>query len=186
MDIYNDSFIEYLIKRKKDGKDKTIIALLIIAAVLFTFFMLALTFFLMLRTGGSIGSSIGLVVIALGWYGAYLLITTRNVEFEYILTNSEMDIDKVMSKKGRRHMAEWDFKTVDICAAVDDPNHKHEYENTSSHDKVLDLTGDKSRGNVYFVDYTSSENVKMRVLFQPTSKIIETAAKYNRRTVFVK
>ena len=185
MDIYNDSFIEYLIKKKKDSKDYAIITLLALAAVVLTAGILLLTFMLMASGNDKgLGSSIGLVLIALVWYGWYLLKSTRNVEYEYIMTNSAMDIDKVMSKRGRKHLVDWDFKTVDLCARIDDPNHKHEYENTASRDKIYDLTGDKSRGYVYFVDYTSEDNVKTRVLFQPTSKMIETARKYNRRTVF--
>ena len=186
MDMYNDSFIEYLIKKKKDGKDYAIIVLLALGAVVLTLAILALTFVLMASGNDrGLGSSIGLVLIALVWYGWYLLKSMRNVEYEYIMTNSAMDIDKVMSKRGRKHLVEWDFKTIDICARIDDPNHKHEYENTASRDKIYDLTGDKSRGYVYFVDYTSEDGVKTRVLFQPTSKMIETARKYNRRTVFV-
>ena len=186
MDIYNDSFIEYLIKKKKDGKDYAIITLLALAAVVLTAGILLLTFMLMASGNDrGLGSSIGLVLVALVWYAWYLLKSMRNVEYEYIMTNSAMDIDKVMSKKGRKHLVDWDFKTIDLCARIDDPNYKHEYENTASRDKIYDLTGDKSRGYVYFVDYTSEDNVKTRVLFQPTSKMIETARKYNRRTVFV-
>ena len=186
MDMYNDTFIEYLIKKKKDGKDYAIIVLLALAAVVLSLGILALTFMLMF-TGNDrgLGSSIGLVLIALVWYAWYLLKSTRNVEYEYILTNSAMDIDKVMSKKGRKHLVEWDFKEIEICAGIDDANHKYEYENAASRDKIYDLTGDKSRGHVYFVDYTSEGGVKTRVLFQPTSKMIETAAKYNRRNVFI-
>ncbi len=187
MDIYNDTFMEYLIKRKKDGKDYAVIALIVAGALIISLLILALTFFMMLRTsGGGIGSSIGLLAVAAAWYCAYLLLSTRNVEYEYILTNSEMDIDKVMSKKGRKHLAEFDFKNIDICARIDDAEHITEYKNSSSRQKTLDLTGDKSRGNVYFVDYSDENGVKTRVLFQPTSKMINTARKYNMRKVFVK
>ncbi len=186
MDIYNDSFIEYLITKKKDGKDYAILALLTLAAVALSAGILLLTFALMASGNDhGLGSSVGLVVVALVWYAWYLLKSMRNVEYEYIMTNSAMDIDKVMSKRGRKHLVEWDFKEIEICARIDDPNHKYEYENSAPRDKVYDLTGDKSRGYIYFVDYTDENNVKTRVLFQPTSKIIETARKYNRRSVFI-
>ena len=50
--------------------------------------------------------------------------------------------------------------------------------------KTFDVTGDKSRGNVYFVDY-SQDSENYRVLFQPTSKMIESIKRFNPRNVFV-
>lgn len=186
MDIYNDNFMEYLIKKKKGAKDYLIIAALIAAASVFTVAIFMLTLYLMASgKDGGMGSGIGLVIIALAWYAVYLLASTLNVEYEYILTNSAMDIDKVMSKKGRKHLVEWDFKSIEICARIDDVNHKYEYENKQSRDKIYDLTGDSKIGNVYFVDYTDEKSVKTRVLFQPTSKMIETAAKYNRHCIYL-
>ncbi|MBQ7573922.1 MAG: hypothetical protein IJT23_06650 [Clostridia bacterium] len=186
MDIYNDTFMEYLIKRKKDTKDTLLSVLVVLGAIVVSIGIFMLTLFVVFQTHtGDLGFSLGLLVIAAAWYCAYLLMTTMNVEWEYILTNSEMDIDKVMSKKGRKHIVSWDFKNIDICARTDDPEHKYEYENSESRDKIEDLTGDKSRGGVYFVDYTDDKGTKMRVLFQPTLKMINTAKKYNMRKVFV-
>lgn len=184
MDIYNDNFIEYLIKKKRGAKEYAVAALLIFGGVVVSLAMLLLVFYLMAnRMDGGLGSGLGLVVIALAWYAVYLLMAMQNVEFEYILTNSEMDIDKVMSKRGRKHLVEWDFKNIEICAAVEDKNHAHEY--AKQRDKVYDLTGDKKLGSVYFVDYTGDNGAKIRVLFQPTSKMIDTAAKYNRNQIFI-
>ncbi|MCD8391387.1 MAG: hypothetical protein LUD03_06070 [Firmicutes bacterium] len=183
MEFYNDTFMEYLIKKKKETKDWAFVVLLAVAGVVFTALMIAVMFYMVIAGQGSIGTPLGLVIIAFAWYGVYLLVSMRNVEYEYILTNSAMDIDKVMSKKGRKHLVSWDFKEIEICANVDDAEHKYEYNNPPS--KVYDLTGDKSRGGVYFVDYESEDEGRVRVLFQPTSKIIETARKYNMRKIFV-
>lgn len=187
MDIYNDSFMEYLIKKKKSKKDYIIIALVIFAAVLFSILMLGISVWgaIASKTYGT-GMSVGLVIIALGWYGAYLLITMHTgVEYEYILTNSEMDIDKIMSKRGRKHLVSWDFKNIDICACVNDVNYSNEYKSSVSIEKTYDLTGESTTGRNYFVDYTDENGVKTRVLFTPTSKIIEKAKKYNMRKVFI-
>lgn len=185
MDIYNDSFMEYLIKKKKTSKDYILTALIILAGIVFSVVMLGVSFFgaMATKTYGT-GFSIGLVLIVVGWYGVYLLLTMRNVEYEYILTNSEMDIDKIMSKRGRKHLVEWDFKNIEICACVDDVNHVSEYKNSASK-KVYDLTGDSATGKNYFVDYTDEKGVNVRVLFTPTSKMLEKARKFNMRKVFI-
>ena len=76
-----------------------------------------------------------------------------------------------------------DFKEINICANINDNEHNHDYKNVTV-SKTFDVTGDKSRGNVYFVDY-SQDSENYRVLFQPTSKMIESIKRFNPRNVFV-
>lgn len=185
-----DVYMEYMLKKKKDSKDIVIIAVVIALGVLLSIGMLLLIFAtayaLMGSQISSFAFSIGFVLIALIWYGAYLLIGMRNVEYEYILTNSEIDIDRIMSKRGRKRMASFDFLEAQICACIDDNEHNYKYKNPEQDVKTLDLTGDKARGNVYFADYFDSEkNEKKRVLFQPTSKMLDAIKKSSPRNVFV-
>ena len=182
-----DIYLEYLIKRKKDGKQIAIISAITAGAVVLTGVLFVLVFAFALATAGtSFGSfvfSIGLVLIAMVWYGAYLLYNMQNVEFEYILTNSALDIDKVLAKKGRKSFVSFDFKEVIICAAENDSEHNSDYKNITI-GKIYDAVGDKERGGIYFADYIE-EGERVRVLFQPTSKMIEAAWKYNPRNIFI-
>ena len=176
--MMNDIYLEYILKKKKTGGQKAIIAVIIFAAIIVSVALLLLIFATATALSGtqfgSFSFSIGLVLIAFAWYGAYLLMSMQNIEYEYILTNSEIDIDKIMSKKARKRIASFDFKEINICANINDNEHNHDY----------DVTGDKSRGNVYFVDY-SQDSENYRVLFQPTSKMIESIKRFNPRNVFV-
>lgn len=122
--MMNDVYIEYMVKPPKSGKQKAVIALIVTIGVLLSALLFVLTFaaavLLMGTQFGSFAFSIGLVIIALMWYGAYLLIGMQNIEYEYLLTNSEIDIDKIMSKRGRKRIVSFDFKEVSICANVED------------------------------------------------------------------
>lgn len=80
------------------------------------------------------------MLIAFAWYGAYLLMSMQNIEYEYILTNSEIDIDKIMSKKARKRIASFDFKEINICANINDNEHNHDYKNVTV-SKTFDVTG---------------------------------------------
>ena len=172
--MMNDIYLEYILKKKKTGGQKAIIAVIIFAAIIVSLALLLLIFATATALSGtqfgSFSFSIGLVLIAFAWY-------------EYILTNSEIDIDKIMSKKARKRIASFDFKEINICANIDDNEHNHDYKNVTV-SKTFDVTGDKSRGNVYFVDY-SQDSENYRVLFQPTSKMIESIKRFNPRNVFV-
>lgn len=182
--------MEHMLKKKKDAKDIAVIAAVIALGVVLTGAMfLAILAAAYTISGGQMAQfsfSIGLVLIAFIWYGAYLLISTRSIEYEYILTNSEIDIDRIMSRKGRKRIASFDFAAAEICACIEDGEHNYKYKNPEPGLKVIDVSGDKARGGVYFADYFDSEkNEKRRVLFQPTLKMLEAIKKCNPRNVFI-
>ena len=185
--MMEDIYLEYIIKKRNTGVQQALIALVVAGGIAVSLALLAVIYgFALYLSGTPYGSftfSIGLVIIALLWYGVYLIIGMQNIEYEYILTNSEMDIDKIMSKKGRKHIVSFDFKEVTICASVTDKFHNQDYKNVTP-EKVYDLVGDRSMGNVYYVDF-SEENTTVRVLFQPTHKMISSARRYNPRNIFV-
>ena len=97
--MMNDIYLEYILKKKKTGGQKAIIAVIIFAAIIVSLALLLLIFATATALSGtqfgSFSFSIGLVLIAFAWYGAYLLMSMQNIEYEYILTNSEIDIDKI-------------------------------------------------------------------------------------------
>ena len=189
-----DVFMEYLIKRKRDAKYNILSALLIFSALIVTIVLLFVTLALGMSMGSadngaaqfsSMFSGIGLLLIAGVWYGAYILINRRSIEYEYILTNSEMDVDKIMAKKRRKRMVSFDFKDAEIVADISDNMHNAEYKNAPENIKVMDFTGNKSNGRIYFAD-VMIEGEQKRILFQPTSKMLDSIKRYNPRKVFIK
>ncbi|MDD6483521.1 MAG: hypothetical protein PUF72_02975 [Clostridiales bacterium] len=182
--MMNDIFMEYMLRKQKDQKDIMIITGLAVLAVILSLVLIILMFSVAaaMQTGQGI-FSIGFLLLAGVWYGFYLLVGMRSVEFEYILTNSEMDIDKIMSKKARKRIASFDFKSAEIVACIDDNAHNADYRNKTVTD-VLDVCGNKALSPVYFADVLMNDKPK-RILFQPTSKMLETIRKYNPRNVFI-
>ncbi len=174
----SDVFIEYLIKRKKDKKDFLIIVLLIILA-----FILSFGFFFVGAMLIPDFMGIWTLLFAVVWYFAYIFITQRNVEFEYILTNSEFDIDKIAAKKKRTRLASFDFKKAEIVANINDNNHNSALKDTSA--KILDYTSNTDdKSNVYFV-IVMIEGERQVILFEPTSRMLENIYKFNPRNVFI-
>lgn len=186
--MLDDIYLEYLIKRKPSGKQRAAIAAVCLGAASLSVILLYLMFtlgYVLAGTGyGSFVFSIGLVMIAFAWYGAYLIINMQRLEFEYILTNSALDIDKVLAKKGRRPFLSLDFKQVIICASTEDDENNADYLNVVP-SKVYDAVGDKSKGGIYFIDF-EQDSQRVRLLFQPPHKLISSAKRYNIRKIFVK
>lgn len=183
-----DFYMEYMVKHKKDTKAKACVAGIFVLAGILTIVMLLLIMACAIVLAQSeisqFAFSIGFVLIAFMWYFAVFFANKFNIEYEYIMTNNFMDIDKIMSKSQRKRIVSFDFSEIDICANIKDDANNAEYKRTNTNIKVYDLTGDVSNGGIYFVDF-NNEGIKSRVLFQPTSKMIENARKYNPRRVFV-
>lgn len=95
-----DTFFEQLITIKKDGKTLVLfigiwVLAIIIAIALFTFV-----------------AGIGLLLSCGVIFGAYWLSSKFNVEFEYIITNDSMDIDKIINKSSRKRILSFDITKV--------------------------------------------------------------------------
>ena len=171
-----DVFCEYIVKKKINVVD----VLKVMAIWVFAILLSAVLFVL----GTSfLGGGVGIVLVAIVFYLAFILAKNSYVEFEYALTNNELDIDKILGRSKRKRIITVDFKTVDICACVNDENYRSEYNNTASIKKIINVTG-LSEYDVYFVDF-QNEDGKIRLLFQPTGKMKDGLAKINPRTIHI-
>lgn len=97
-----DTFCEQLIPVRKDTKTKiTYLGIWILAIII------SLTLILFMVLGG-----LSLLVAFAVIFGAYWLTSKLNVEFEYIITNGSMDIDKITNKSSRKRALTFDLKNV--------------------------------------------------------------------------
>ncbi len=95
-----DTFFEQIIPIKKTFKTVAlIIGIWVLACLLSVVFFVFLTSFYIVLIAGAI-------------YGAYLLTTLFNVEYEYIITNGVMDIDKITNKAKRKRILSFDLSGV--------------------------------------------------------------------------
>lgn len=173
-----DIFCEYIVKKKKEKEDYLKIAGVIVGALLVSYLLVgAIYSFLTFLAGFSFVFVIGV------FYYAYKLIKNSSIEYEYILTNNELDIDKIIAKSARKRMLTVNFREIEICANILDETKRNEY-NNSADKTLLKYYGDKNAENVYFVDfYDGSKN--MRLLFQPNEKILKGIKSVSPSKVFI-
>ena len=179
-----DVFIEELVKKRKEGKDYAILAILILVGLVLSVCLLLGVLFGAMIFGqwGQIAGSVGMVLVAAVWYAVYLINNSRSIEYEYIVINNNLDIDKVMAKKRRTKVIELDIKDASIMACIDDDENNDAYKIADKSVKVLDLSAKNPNLYTYFIDYTADGNRQI-VLFQPTSKMVESLWKFNPRAV---
>lgn len=173
-----DIFYEYIVKHKRGAREYLILIGAVLGAMILSFALLIF--------GGALFQfgGIGLLLFAGIWYGAYILIKFNfNIEYEYILTNNELDIDKIMAQSRRKRIITIDFKNIEICAPVDSPEYKHEFENTEGFSKTYDFTGVGIGDELNYFINTENEGTRVRVLFSPPEKILDAAQKFNPRKI---
>lgn len=98
-----DTFFEQIIAVKKNGKALAAIIGIWLAAFIVCFLLIMFMPFL---------STFSLLLAAGALFGAYKLCTRFNLEYEYIVTNGTMDIDKIINKSSRKRILSFELATV--------------------------------------------------------------------------
>lgn len=168
-----DTYTEQIVKRKKRAADYALIALSVFGGAVLSVVALLVNAMIF---------GLGWIIVAFVWYGVYLLVNSRNLEYEYIVTNGELDIDKIIAKNGRKRIITVDFREIELCARVNDNEFRAQYENTAGIAQVLELAGDMKSDNVYFADFHSGGERK-RILFEPEKKVLDGLKQVNPRNV---
>lgn len=96
-----DVFFEQLVTIKKTAK--TYLAYVIIALVAIILMAAALWIF----------GNLAIIAVFLVLYGAYKLYSMLSMEYEYIITNSTMDIDKITAKSSRKRILSFELTSVE-------------------------------------------------------------------------
>lgn len=179
-----DIFIEQLIARKKDGVDRAKTVLIFASAALLTIVAVFLSFIL-----SSISVKIAYFykllmpfLVVFLWYGAIIMYSKLNIEFEYTVINGNLDVDKIMSKKSRKRVLSIDIKDVGLMANINDEENNYLYNNPPQDVKLLDFTARDSDTDVYFIDCNVNSS-RTIVLFQPNETIVESLWKFNPKAV---
>lgn len=98
-----DIFHEQLVKHHRTAGDYVkIVGIIVGALLLFLILVVAVP----VLVGSAVGmlSSICLLVGVAVLFCAYYLIVNTGIEYEYILTNNDLDIDKIIGKRKRRRL----------------------------------------------------------------------------------
>lgn len=179
-----DLFMEYLVQKKKTSREKLMAAGLILLAVILSLLLVVGIFALAMSSSAvrQFAGSIGALLIAAVWYGVYLLFGMMNVEYEYIVTNNELDIDKVLSKRGRKHLVTVDMNNVKTMAKVDDDSCNAVFKNPPERVKVLNYSAFNENLETYFID-CSIDETRTIVVFQPTDKMVSALWKFNPKAI---
>ncbi|NMA07513.1 MAG: hypothetical protein GX929_00165 [Clostridiales bacterium] len=176
-----DTFLEYIVKKAPDAKTSLLKVGIILVTIFVCYFgMVFLTSIESLQQF----MSFFLLLVAGIIYGAYRLFTSLNYEFEYIVTNGELDVDKIIARRSRKRLISLRPLEIEIMAPYNDM-HKHHYDN-GEFALTIDATSSKYAQNRWFIVAETKKYGRVRLMWEPTEKMVENMRSYMPRKVMLK
>jgi uncharacterized membrane protein len=152
-----DIFNEYLIKRLPRPSDYLKKFGIGVAAII----IMALGFMYA-------GMLVILIIAGVG-YGVYFLFKRFDIEYEYILTNDELDVDKVIARESRKHLLTVRVTDFEILAPMTE-EYKNEYSQTSIMKKI-DVSSSAKSPKRMFAVYGAGKD-RTLLIFEPPQKML--------------
>lgn len=153
-----DIFNEYLIKKLPTSSDYLKKAGIGVIAIIIMALGLMYT-----------GPMVFLIIVAVG-FGVFYVYKEFDIEYEYILTNDELDIDKIISRERRKHLLTVKITDFEILAPFTD-EYKREYEQ-SSITKRIDVSSSPKSPKRKFAIYTDGDE-RVLLIFEPPQKMVD-------------
>ncbi len=148
-----DTFVEQIVAIKKTGKTWT------------AYFGIALAAIILMTASFLFFKAIFLLLDALIFWGAYKLYSMLNIEYEYIITNSTMDIDKIIAKSSRKRVVSFDLTAVQRIE-------KYTGNLPSEISKNCFFVCNPKDENAYVLIYKSEGKPQQAFVFAPNEKMI--------------
>jgi len=163
-----NNFCEQIVIKKSDSSDmwkKFVVIIGTILVSLITFFfgapIIGLPFAFMLSFG----------VAFLG----YFILSNMYYEFEYIVTNGELDVDKIIARKRRKRLVSVNAKNFTAFGQLTEDLNSEQIKTTLvAHDGVK---------NIFYAEFKDSTLGNTRLLFSPNEKVLSNLKPYIPRTI---
>ncbi len=168
----SETFKEYLIKQKKSSKDNLAQVGIIAGAIIII--MLAFTYF-----QGFLGTVLIVGVVFL----TIVVFSSFNKEYEYILTNNELDIDVIYNQSRRKRVMTIDMKKIEVMASTKDERHQSEL---SKNYKVVNVSDNSEDETTYVIMTQNPEMGACKVLISPNESFLTDLYKQAPNKVFKK
>lgn len=116
------------------------------------------------------------VGVAIG-VGVFFLFPKLHIDYEYIYVDGQIDFDRITGKSKRKTMLRIDFEQVEIMAPSDS-SALDSYKNMQLEKRDFSSLSKDSKPYVIIV---SSDNKKMRIIFEPSEKMVDIIKQKNAR-----
>lgn len=157
-----DSFKEQIVKKIPSAKDKS-------SKLLFRLAGFALALFLVLFSMAFAPqyAVISILLGAFSVYGGFYISLKTDVEYEYIFTNGELDVDKIIAQRTRKRLITMRFGTATDFGCADDG-----YSAPENRTLILASANDAEMKD-YYVEFSHKNYGEAALIFSPDEEMLE-------------
>lgn len=160
-----DIFVEQLVKKRMGPRDYAVIAAVILGAVA----VMSLSF---------VVPFLSLYILVGVCFGAYYLITSRSLEFEYSVTNGDITVDKIIRRRKRKRVLSADAHDIEEIGKF-----RPELLKSKTGFKPYFVSEyDDGRGSMYFCAHTTQYG-SVLVVFNPDERTLNSIKPFIPRQV---
>lgn len=160
-----EAYAEWLVKRKAPAYTYAIKAVMI--------FLCAISAVLALTT------AFGILILTAVGAATYFLFQNLNLEFEYLVVNDQLSIDKIMGRSRRKKAWEGSMEKIQIVAPSDSYLLK-DFERPDM--KTMDFSSRAPGAKTYSLIHQNGA-ITTKVIFEPNDKILHCMRQKNPRKV---
>lgn len=161
-DFSQDTFFEQIVTIPKTGKTfAAYLGIWLLALILCMVVMLVLSAFL-----GSLALLAAFGIL----FGAYKWSSTLNVEYEYIITNGTMDVDKIINRSSRKRILSFDLAGVSKIEKYNP--------NAPTNPKSLVIACNTNDTDAYFMVAEREGKGNVELVFAPDERIQSAVKKF--------
>ena len=117
----------------------------------------------------------GIAVLYFGWY----FMNNLNVEFEVIVTNGGMDVDKIIARRDRKRLVSVNCANFEEFGKYDPETSK-----TQSCNTVIKACDSEKSDNVYYGIFRHPSKGRTMVVFNANEKVLNSMKPYVQRNVW--
>jgi hypothetical protein len=165
MDIFHEQIVK---------KPSSALRMLAVVGIVLGFLVLAAGAFIFLGAFPPMNMIVVGLFLWLGWH----LSTGLSIEYEYILTNNDLDIDKIIAKRKRKRLISIKMETLTDFAPLTEANRD------AGSRTLISCAGNEFA--TYIADFKHDKLGDCRLVFSPTEEMLAEIKKVLPRTLRAK
>ncbi len=157
----SDVFVEQLVKREDD---KSKIRKILYATIGGVVSVLSIGFLF----------QFAIIIVPLVGLAVYYLFRRENIEYEYIFTSGELDIDKIINQSSRKRIMSLNVREIELMVKFDLEDKYGEFKNIT---KVLDFSSGTQSEDRYIALFKREQD-RVKMIFDPNEQVFKSIKAY--------
>ena len=166
-----DVFVEQIVKKRNTTKDIAVIVGIILAALILCF-----VFAIILPALVPILGTLSLFLVAGTIFGAYWLISSMNLEFEYAATNGDLTVDKIIHRRKRKSVINLDSKDIETMGKYKAADHAQK-----RYDKRINAARDENAEDCWYLTMRHNQFGNILLTFSPDERTLSALKPFIKR-----